>query len=48
MMALLLTQKILSADCRGPESLYMALGATTETTGKKLPTGFYVHDHKHG
>lgn len=41
MGTLLLTQTVLSAVYRRPESLYMALGATTEATGKKLcPQGF--------
>lgn len=36
MGTLLLTQTVLSAVCRGPQSFHMALGATTETTGKKV------------
>lgn len=43
------TQTVLNSVCRGPWSFRMALGATTDTIGRKtLPTEFYMHNHKDG
>lgn len=42
-------QTVLDSVCRGPRSLHMALGATTDTIGSEtLSTEFYVHNHKDG
>lgn len=43
------TGPVLNSVCRGPQSFHMALGARTDTTGRKiLSMELYVHNHKDG